>query len=81
MAKCLMCGEKKGKRACHRMDGDVCSLCCGQTRNEDLCVPCEFYRSAKQQRRYSQAGRYGLDQMQSDMKLASIANSISERPE
>ena len=31
--KCLICGERKGKRECSRLSGEVCSLCCGQTRN------------------------------------------------
>ncbi len=76
MAKCLICGDKKGKRNCHREEGDVCSVCCGENRVEKLCVPCEFFKSDKQQRRYNQMVKYGLNEMSSNFDLQSIAHDI-----
>ena len=42
--KCLICSEKKGKRYCERLNGEICSQCCGQTRNLNDCNSlCSYY--------------------------------------
>jgi hypothetical protein len=45
MAKCPVCNTRKGKRKCAIVNNDfVCSLCCGNTRKEELCLDCVFYQ-------------------------------------
>lgn len=43
MAKCLICNQKKGKRECRIVGGEICSLCCGTRRNDDECVGYEYF--------------------------------------
>ncbi len=38
MAKCVRCRQRKAKRRCPVLAGDLCPLCCGQHRNRD--IPC-----------------------------------------
>lgn len=35
--KCKMCNNVKGKRFCSSVNGEICSLCCGQNRNLEMC--------------------------------------------
>ena len=44
MAKCSYCGQRKGKRPCPALSGDICSPCCGKHRALDIdCPPdCRF---------------------------------------
>ena len=44
MAKCIYCQQKKGKRICKALNGDICTLCCGQHREKDIRCPsdCPF---------------------------------------
>jgi tetratricopeptide (TPR) repeat protein len=45
--KCSICGKRKGKRICPRQqDALVCSLCCGENRDES-CAGCEHYAQAQ----------------------------------
>ena len=45
MAKCPVCNTRKGKRKCGIVNNDfVCSLCCANTRKEELCLNCVFYQ-------------------------------------
>lgn len=45
MAKCPVCNTRKGKRKCAIVNNEfVCSLCCANTRKEDLCLDCVFYQ-------------------------------------
>lgn len=39
MAKCVRCGQRKGKRRCPALDGDICTLCCGTERGESIDCP------------------------------------------
>jgi len=46
MAKCPVCNTRKGKRKCGIVNNEfVCSLCCVNTRKEELCLDCVFYQS------------------------------------
>lgn len=36
MVKCIYCGHKKAKRRCPGLNGDICSLCCGQYRGKSI---------------------------------------------
>lgn len=44
MAKCIKCKQKKAKRFCKALGGEICSLCCGLLRNKEIhCPPgCSF---------------------------------------
>lgn len=45
MAKCPVCNTRKGKRKCAIVNNEfVCSLCCANTRKEELCLDCVFYQ-------------------------------------
>ena len=45
MAKCVHCGQRKGKRRCPALDGDICTLCCGTGRGQTIECPetCVFW--------------------------------------
>lgn len=74
MAKCPICNSRKGKRRCIIVDGLICSLCCGNTRKEDTCSECVFYRKPK--RNYNDAPRYAAYEMDGNDELESYGNSI-----
>ncbi len=44
MAKCSHCGQRKGKRTCPALVGDICSPCCGKHRGREIDCPedCRF---------------------------------------
>ena len=48
MAKCIHCGQRKGKRPCLALAGDICSPCCGKHRGRDIDCPsdCKFLGGA-----------------------------------
>jgi hypothetical protein len=77
MAKCAMCGSRKGQRQCKLANGLVCSLCCGQHRQADKCDDCVYYRDPKPvTRNYGIVPRFSTQTMNDDLDLQSIANSI-----
>jgi hypothetical protein len=41
MAKCVRCRQRKAKRPCPALGGDLCPLCCGQHRNRDIRCPAD----------------------------------------
>ena len=45
IAMCNLCGNRRGKRICPRLDGvSLCSLCCGQSRSWQACpIDCRFF--------------------------------------
>ena len=45
MAKCVHCGQRKGKRRCPAVEGDICTLCCGTVRGQTIECPetCVFW--------------------------------------
>ena len=55
-------------------EGFVCSLCCGETRKEELCSECGFYQAPT--RNYNDVPAYTVVQMDEDFELASFGNSI-----
>ena len=74
MAKCPICNSRKGKRKCLITDGVICSLCCGNTRTEEVCSECVFYQKPK--RKYSEVPAYTVSEMDGNMELESYGNSI-----
>jgi hypothetical protein len=77
MAKCAMCGSRKGQRQCKWENGLVCSLCCGQHRNAEKCEGCVYYKEPKPvTRNYGVVPRFSTQTMDDDLDLQSIANAI-----
>lgn len=48
MILCKICGQRRAKRACPAVHGDICSICCGTEREVSLACPleCEYLREA-----------------------------------
>lgn len=74
MAKCSLCNSRKGKRRCLVSDTMICSLCCGETRSEDMCAGCSYYQKPK--RNYNEIPRFSTDEMQRDTQLSDYSNVI-----
>ena len=45
---CKICGQRRAKRACPAVEGDICPICCGTQREVSLSCPlsCAFLREA-----------------------------------
>jgi hypothetical protein len=45
---CKRCGQRRAKRACPALPGDICTICCGTEREVSLACPldCEHLRDA-----------------------------------
>lgn len=76
MAKCTICKSRKGKRKCKVDDTFICSLCCGQSRNQDKCTDCSFYKNSASQRNYRKVPFYEIAQMSASIELEDIGNVI-----
>ncbi len=74
MAKCSLCNSRKGKRKCLTSDTMICSLCCGESRNNNMCAGCSYYQKPK--RKYNELPKFTTIQMEKDTKLADYANVI-----
>lgn len=78
MAKCLMCNQKKGKRECQIVGGEVCSLCCGTRRNDKECIGCEYFVSAHELRKYNKIQKYTPSDMEQNFELQAISDVIEQ---
>ena len=76
MAKCGVCGSRKGKRTCPRVNTVVCSLCCGQTRNSEECSSCGYFQNTKTIRNYKKIPSYTTRQMGADSSLETWSYAI-----
>lgn len=76
MAKCSICGSRKGKRRCKISDTLICSLCCGESRQADTCSGCIFFKEPKAEKKYTNLPMIPLPQMENDIELQSYANAI-----
>lgn len=45
---CKRCGQRRAKRACPALHGDICAICCGSEREVSISCPleCEYLREA-----------------------------------
>jgi hypothetical protein len=63
MSKCIYCHERKGKRSCPALNGQICSQCCGEHRVVHIACPddCVYLdaNSAYQQKRSGE--RFALE--------------------
>lgn len=76
MAKCPICGSRKGKRKCLFKDGFICTLCCGVTRKMETCVDCTFYKKPSLKRKYNEVPSYTPGQMEASFELQEYSNAI-----
>ncbi len=76
MARCPVCHSRKGKRQCLITNEFVCSLCCGETRKDDLCEDCVHYRSPKLRRKYHDIPGYSVPEMDANGELQGYGNII-----
>ncbi|MEO0087115.1 MAG: hypothetical protein ABIK59_04970 [candidate division WOR-3 bacterium] len=49
MKKCFLCNKRIPKRFCPYYQNDICSLCCGEKRREEIICPkdCSYLKSAQ----------------------------------
>lgn len=45
---CKICGKRRARRTCPAVEGDICSICCGEEREVSLSCPfeCEYLQEA-----------------------------------
>lgn len=76
MAKCPVCHSKKAKRQCLvTAEGQICSLCCGETRQEETCDGCPYY-PPQMRRKYNAVPSYTPAQMDANDELQSYSYAI-----
>ncbi len=76
MADCPLCNSRKGKRKCVAVDGSVCSVCCGQSRNAEKCGACSYFKDDRLNRNYSKTPYIALQRMADNLALEGSANVI-----
>jgi hypothetical protein len=75
MTKCTICNSRKGKRKCKATETFICSLCCGESRTEEKCDGCSFFKAVVA-RNYRSVPYYTTEQMAVNQDLESIAYVI-----
>jgi hypothetical protein len=76
MAKCTQCNSRKGKRKCKATETFICSLCCGENREQEKCEGCSFFRSASAGRNYRSVPHYSTQEMADSFELEGISEVI-----
>jgi hypothetical protein len=76
MAKCTVCNSRKGKRKCKATGTFICSLCCGESRTEEKCDGCSFFKSAAISRNYRSVPYYSTQKMADSPELERIADVV-----
>ena len=68
MAKCIHCGQKKGKRLCPALEGFICAQCCGTHRLQDIQCPAdctylqsEFYQQGRRNQKARSKGKMFIE--------------------
>ena len=68
MAKCVHCGQKKGKRHCPALEDGICAQCCATHRLATIQCPAdcvhlqsEFYQQGRRSQKAQSAGKKFLD--------------------
>lgn len=75
MAKCPVCDTRKGKRKCLLVHHQfVCSLCCANTRKEELCLNCVFYQPP--QHNYAKVPCFSVAGITNNHALQNYAHAI-----
>ncbi len=76
MAKCTLCNSRKGKRKCEATKTFICSLCCGESRDQDRCGVCLYYEGAEPKRNYREVPFYSIQEMADFPDLMGVSNVI-----
>ena len=77
MPKCPVCNSRKAKRKCLvTTEGHICSLCCGETRQEEICSGCPYYQPPRMRRKYNEVPSYTPVQMEANDELQSYSYAI-----
>ena len=68
MAKCVHCGQKKGKRHCPALEDGICAQCCATHRLDTIQCPAdcihlqsEFYQQGRRSQKAQSAGKKFLE--------------------
>ncbi|MCK5132794.1 MAG: tetratricopeptide repeat protein [Candidatus Sabulitectum sp.] len=48
--RCIICKTRKVSRQCSKFDTFICSVCCADNRDEELCSGCAHFKAAKNYR-------------------------------
>lgn len=75
MAKCTLCNTRKGKRKCKASETFICSLCCGESRNQEKCEGCSFFKGSGS-RNYRQVPHYTTLEMSNNPELEIISSVV-----
>ncbi len=76
MAKCTVCDSRKGKRKCKNTGTFICSLCCGETREQEKCEGCSFISPVSHGRNYRSVPYFSTEEMAHSTELERVANNI-----
>ena len=75
MAKCIHCGQKKGKRLCPALDGFICAQCCATHRLQDIqCPPdctylqSEFYQQGRRNQKARSKGKLFIEAVENNFR-------------
>ncbi len=58
--KCIVCGQRKGKRQCPAKDGEICAKCCGEKRILEINCPedCQYLKMGRSYEAYMEHVRH-----------------------
>ena len=76
MGKCTICDSRKGKRRCKATATLICSLCCGENRNQEECADCSFFSGRSAGKNYRKVPYYSAEEMAASPELENISNII-----
>jgi tetratricopeptide (TPR) repeat protein len=87
--RCILCKTRKACRQCSRFAAFICSVCCAENRDEELCSGCahfkaaENYRSTKtipeKNKSLNQMGSRLIDTVDDMLELAESGKPLRER--
>jgi hypothetical protein len=80
---CAICNNRREKRHCPGVQGEICTICCGEQREETIACPfdCEYLRIARQHENQqkkdpagmpSPASRMSSDFMKKNVQLVTV---------
>jgi len=76
MAKCTICNSRKGKRKCKATATFICSLCCGENRNQEECEGCSIFSGKLVGKNYRKVPYFSIEEMSASPELDDISNVI-----
>ncbi len=58
------------------MEAFICSLCCGETREQEKCAGCSFFKPVAASRNYRDVPYFSTEEMAASLELERIAEHI-----